>query len=290
MVFEPFLTLARNPALRYCHHMAETASGSKDNQKDTDFGFRRVSADDHAGLVGQVFDSVADRYDLMNDLMSGGLHRLWKQALIEWLNPTPSMRLVDVAGGTGDVAFRALEKSAQKSAQISDGIKSEERVEVTICDPSESMLGVARRRAVDRGHLQGVSFVCARAEALPQLDRTADACTISFGLRNVTDRKAGLSEMRRILGIGGHFLCLEFSPKVLPLLAPLYDTYSHRILPWLGEHVAGDRDSYQYLAESIRRFPEPETLAGEMTAAGFDNVTYRSLSGGIVAIHSGWRL
>ena len=262
--------------------MAESVSGSKDGHKDTDFGFQRVSEDEHAGLVGQVFDSVANRYDLMNDLMSGGLHRLWKQALIGWLNPTPSMRLVDVAGGTGDVAFRALEKSV--------GPENGFGADVTICDPNQSMLGVARRRAVDRGHLQGVSFVCARAEALPQPDRSADACTISFGLRNVTDRPAGLSEMRRILKIGGHFLCLEFSPKVLPLLAPLYDTYSHRILPWLGEHVAGDRESYQYLAESIRRFPEPETLAGEMAAAGFENVTYRSLSGGIVAIHSGWRI
>lgn len=262
--------------------MTETASESKDTPKDIDFGFRRVSADEHAGLVGQVFDSVANRYDLMNDLMSGGLHRLWKQALIEWLHPTGAMRLVDVAGGTGDVAFRAVDYSA--------GTDDESRTDVTICDPSESMLGVARRRAIDRGHLQGVSFVCARAEALPQPDRTADACTISFGLRNVTDRPAGLSEMHRILDIGGHFLCLEFSPKVLPLLAPLYDTYSHRILPWLGEHVAGDRASYEYLAESIRRFPEPDILANEMSAAGFGNVTYRSMSGGIVAIHSGWRL
>ena len=212
--------------------MAESTSGSKDGDKNIDFGFRRVSEDEHAGLVGQVFDSVANRYDLMNDLMSGGLHRLWKQALIQWLNPTRSMRLVDVAGGTGDVAFRALEKARETHSEV--------RPEITICDPSESMLGVARRRAVDRGHLQGVSFVCARAEALPQPDRTVDACTISFGLRNVTDRQVGLSEMRRILDIGGHFLCLEFSPKVLPLLAPLYDTYSHRILPWLGEHIAGD--------------------------------------------------
>lgn len=232
--------------------------------------------------MSQVFDSVANRYDLMNDLMSGGLHRLWKQVLIDRLNPTRFMRLVDVAGGTGDVAFRALDKSMAPD--------DENQAEITICDPSESMLSVARRRAIDRGFLKGVSFVCARAEALPQPDRTADACTISFGLRNVTDREAGLSEMHRILDIGGHFLCLEFSPKVLPLLAPLYDTYSHRILPWLGEQVAGDRASYQYLAESIRRFPEPESLADEMRTAGFGNVTYRTMSGGIVAIHSGWRL
>lgn len=282
MVIGPFRTLARKGGLRYCHHMTQSASGSKDGLKDTDFGFRRVSADEHAGLVGQVFDSVASRYDLMNDLMSGGLHRLWKQALIEWLNPTAAMRLVDVAGGTGDVAFRAVDFST-----AADG---ESHADVTICDPSESMLGVARRRAIDKGHVQGVSFVCARAEALPQPDRSANACTISFGLRNVTDRLAGLSEMHRMLDIGGHFLCLEFSPKVLPLLAPLYDTYSHRILPWLGEHVAGDRASYEYLAESIRRFPEPDVLATEMRAVGFGNVTYRSMSGGIVAIHSGWHI
>lgn len=254
----------------------------EDDRKDIDFGFRRVSETEHAGLVGRVFDSVADRYDLMNDLMSGGLHRLWKQALICWLNPTPAMRLVDVAGGTGDVAFRALERIAVSEGQ-NDGI-------VIICDPNEAMLGVARRRAIDKGHMGDVSFTCARAEALPQRDHLADACTISFGLRNVSDRAAALSEMQRILDIGGHFLCLEFSPKVLPLLAPLYDAYSHRILPWLGDHIAGDREAYQYLAESIRRFPEPDLLADEMRAAGFDNVTYRSMSGGIVAIHSGWRI
>lgn len=262
--------------------MTGTSPESKEDDKHIDFGFRRVREDEHAGLVGQVFNSVADRYDLMNDLMSGGLHRIWKQTLIDWLNPTPSMRLADVAGGTGDIAFRALEKSAEA--------KSEGGGNVTICDPNQSMLRVARRRAVDLGYLQGVSFTCARAEELPIPDRTADACTISFGLRNVTDRTAALSEMRRILDIGGHILCLEFSPRVLPVLAPLYDAYSHRILPWLGEHVAGDREAYQYLAESIRRFPKPEILADEMTAAGFDNVRYRTMSGGIVAIHSGWRI
>jgi demethylmenaquinone methyltransferase/2-methoxy-6-polyprenyl-1,4-benzoquinol methylase len=260
----------------------ETAPEPKEDKGEIDFGFRRVREEEHAGLVGQVFDSVAGRYDIMNDLMSGGLHRIWKQALIGWLNPIPDMRLIDVAAGTGDIAFRAMEKTAS--------VTGGDQGSIVICDPNEAMLGIARRRAIDRGYLQGVSFACARAEALPQADASADACTISFGLRNVTDRAAALSEMRRILGIGGHFLCLEFSPKVLPLLAPLYDAYSHRILPWLGEHVAGDREAYQYLAESIRRFPEPETLAREMSDAGFGNVRYRTLSGGIVAIHSGWRL
>lgn len=249
---------------------------------ETDFGFRRVRQEDHAGMVNAVFDSVADRYDLMNDLMSGGLHRLWKQALIDWLDPRASTRLIDVAGGTGDVALRALGRVADRHDAKPDAI--------TICDPNDSMLRVAKRRTIDAGHLDGVSLICARAEALPVHDGAANACTISFGLRNVTDRMVALTELRRVLGIGGHFLCLEFSPTVMPLLAGLYDTYSYRVLPWLGERVAGDRDAYQYLAESIRQFPDTETLAGEMRAAGFGNVSYRALSGGIVAIHSGWRI
>ena len=192
------------------------------------------------------------------------------------------MRLIDVAGGTGDIAFRVLERVAMRH-DCTPGA-------VTICDPNDSMLRVAKRRAIDAGLLDGVSLVCARAEALPVLSRAASACTISFGLRNVTDRVAALSELHRVLDIGGHFLCLEFSPSVSPLLASLYDTYSYRVLPWLGQRVAGDREAYQYLAESIRRFPDPETLAGEMRATGFGNVSCRVLSGGIVAIHSGWRI
>jgi demethylmenaquinone methyltransferase/2-methoxy-6-polyprenyl-1,4-benzoquinol methylase len=152
------------------------------------------------------------------------------------------------------------------------------------------MLSVAKKRAVDAGHLDGVTLVCAPAESLPVASRSVNACTISFGLRNVTDRQAALSELHRVLDIGGHFLCLEFSPSVLPLIASLYDTYSYRVLPWLGERVAGDREAYQYLAESIRQFPDPGTLAREMREAGFGNVTYRALSAGIVAIHSGWRI
>jgi len=252
------------------------------DEADTDFGFRRVRREDHAGMVSAIFDSVADRYDLMNDLMSGGLHRLWKQALIDWLNPRASMHLIDVAGGTGDVALRAIDRVAGRNDVPMRG--------VTICDPNYSMLRVARRRTIDTGYLDGLSIVCARAEALPVASRAVDACTISFGLRNVTDRTAALSEMHRVLDLGGHFLCLEFSPSVMPMLTSLYDSYSYRVLPWLGERVAGDRDAYQYLAESIRRFPDPESLAGEMRATGFGNVSFRALSGGIVAIHSGWRI
>ena len=262
--------------------MTRTSAGQDRSKGEADFGFRRVRAAEHPGMVGAVFDSVADRYDLMNDLMSGGLHRLWKQALIDWLKPVPAMRLIDVAGGTGDIAFRFLDRLAERDT-VPDA-------PATICDPNAAMLSVGRRRAIDAGHLQGLSFVCARAEALPFPDQAVNACTISFGLRNVTDRVAALGEMRRLLAIGGHFLCLEFSPQVFPLLAPLYDTYSYRVLPWLGGQIAGDRDAYRYLAESIRRFAAPETLATEMRDAGFGNVTWRAMSGGIVAIHSGWRV
>jgi len=258
--------------------------GSRDSAgaraRQTDFGFRRVDARDHAGLVGEVFSSVAARYDLMNDLMSGGLHRLWKRALIDWLAPRPGQRLLDVAGGTGDVALRFLDRLVGRG----DGAAA------IVCDPSEAMLTEGRRRALDRGVIAGLDYVCARAEALPVADRAVEACTISFGLRNVTGRAEALSEMRRVLDYGGHFLCLEFSPAVLPLLAPAYDTYSFRVLPWMGERVAGDREAYQYLAESIRRFPEPGILADEMRNAGFGNVTWRAFSAGIVAIHSGWRV
>ena len=261
-----------------------TAAGSARNgPQETDFGFQRVAADAHRGLVGAVFDSVAGRYDLMNDLMSGGLHRLWKQALIDTLDPRPGLRLIDVAGGTGDISFRALERAEEREGAEQDPPAA------TICDPSEAMLGVARRRALDKGRLSGIDFVCAPAEALPFESGSATTCTISFGLRNVTDRPAALAEMRRVLEIGGHFLCLEFSPAVLPALAPLYDTYSHRILPWLGEKVAGDRDSYRYLVESIRRFPAPDALSEELKAAGFGAIRQRMFSGGIVALHTAWR-
>ncbi len=264
--------------------MAGTSSNS-----ETDFGFRRVSREDHRGLVGAVFDSVAGRYDLMNDLMSGGLHRLWKQALIDTLDPRPGMRLIDVAGGTGDIAYRALDR-VERRLEAQDAASAEPPATVTICDPSDAMLAVARDRAVDAGRLTGVEFVCAPAEALPIGDGSATACTISFGLRNVSDRPAALAEMRRVLEIGGHFLCLEFSPAVLPALAPLYDAYSYKVLPWLGEQVAGDADSYRYLAESIRRFPPPDTLSEELKAAGFGAIRHRMFSGGIVALHTAWRI
>ena len=264
--------------------MANSSTNGVNGNGETNFGFRRVPRDEHAGLVSSVFDSVADRYDVMNDLMSGGLHRLWKQALIDWINPRAGMRLADIAGGTGDVSFRYLEQI--ENTADAQGSTSK----VTICDPNAAMLDVARTKALDKGYVQGIEFIEAPAEELPLADRSADICTISFGLRNVTDREAGLSEMHRILDYGGHFLCLEFSPSVAPILAPLYDTYSNNVLPLLGEHVAGDREAYEYLVESIRRFPAPDALISEMQKAGFGNIQHRMMSGGIVAIHSGWRL
>ena len=239
-----------------------------------DFGFREVPRGDKARLVRGVFDSVAGRYDLMNDLMSLGIHRLWKSALIDWLAPRPGMHLLDVAGGTGDIAFRFLERGGGR---------------VTVCDLTEEMVSVGRDRAIDRGILQDIEWTVGDAEALPLADASVDAYTIAFGLRNVTRIDEALSEAHRVLKPGGHFLCLEFSRLVLPALEPLYEKYSFSVLPALGEAVTGDRESYEYLAESIRRFPPQDELVERIEAAGLALVKYRNLSGGIAAIHSAWR-
>jgi len=240
------------------------------------FGFRRVAAADKGGLVRQVFDSVADRYDLMNDLMSGGVHRWWKAALVDWLAPRGDLALVDVAGGTGDVARRVLARAP--------------RARIVVADMNQRMLEVGRDRALDRGILSGLAYVVTDAQALALPDRTFDAYTIAFGLRNVTHIALALAEARRVLKPGGRFLCLEFSRVVVPGLAQLYDAYSFRVLPEIGARVAKDREAYQYLVESIRRFPPQDELAAMMRAAGFSQVSYRNLSGGIAAIHSGWRI
>lgn len=246
------------------------------------FGFRDVDPDEKPGLVRGVFDSVARRYDLMNDLMSGGIHRLWKRALIDWLHPRPGQHLIDVAGGTGDIAFRFLERTQAYGGDTP--------ARVSVIDLTPAMLAIGRDRAIDRGILSGIDWVAGDAERLPVADMTADCYTIAFGLRNVTHIERALAEARRVLKPGGRFLCLEFSRVVVPLLDQLYDAYSFRVLPVLGAVVAGDRDSYQYLVESIRRFPGQDELAGLMTAAGFGVVNYRNLSGGIAALHSGWRI
>jgi demethylmenaquinone methyltransferase/2-methoxy-6-polyprenyl-1,4-benzoquinol methylase len=253
------------------------AMAGADTSGEVDFGFRRVAAAEKAGQVRRVFDSVSPRYDLMNDLMSGGIHRLWKAQLIARLNPRSGQRLVDVAGGTGDIALRFLARAGGGSAAI-------------VCDITEAMLRAGRDRAIDRGLIDGIEWLAGDAERLPLASMTADACTIAFGLRNVTDIRRALAEMRRVLRPGGRFLCLEFSRVVLPLLARAYDLYSFAVLPRLGQIVTGDRDAYQYLVESIRRFPPQDELAGLMRAAGFEQVSFRNLSGGIAALHSGWRL
>jgi demethylmenaquinone methyltransferase/2-methoxy-6-polyprenyl-1,4-benzoquinol methylase len=263
------------------------ARGSDDTgakEPTTHFGFEEVPEAEKLFRVRGVFESVAGRYDLMNDLMSGGIHRLWKAAMIDWLRPRPGMRLVDVAGGTGDIALRVIERLGPERAGP-----------VIVCDLTAEMVAIGRDRAIDRGLIAarcagGLHWVCGDAEALPLPDRSMDAYTIAFGLRNVTHVERALAEARRVLRPGGRFLCLEFSRVAVPLLSEIYDLYSFRILPALGDVVAGDRAAYQYLAESIRRFPAQDDLAAMMTEAGFGLVRYRNLTGGIAALHSGWRL
>jgi demethylmenaquinone methyltransferase/2-methoxy-6-polyprenyl-1,4-benzoquinol methylase len=244
------------------------------------FGYRDVPLDDKQAMVDDVFHRVARRYDLMNDLMSGGLHRAWKDDLVATLDPpkaaTP-FRLLDVAGGTGDVALRV-------AAAGGSGTR------VTVLDINPEMLAVGRERAVERGYDDVVSFAEGNAEQLPLPDRSFDAYSIAFGIRNVPRIAAALAEAHRVLRIGGRFLCLEFSTVDVPGLAALYELYSFNVIPTLGRIVAGEPDSYRYLVESIRRFPRPQAFADMIQAAGFRRVSFRPLSGGIVALHSGWRL
>ena len=244
----------------------------------THFGFDTVPLDAKQARVDEVFHSVARRYDRMNDLMSAGLHRLWKRDLVSMLRPprTRPFRHLDVAGGTGDVAFRVAEAGGRD-------------MRVTVADINAGMLAVGRERAEARGETR-VDFVEANAEALPFESRSYDGYTIAFGIRNVPRIELALAEARRVLRPGSRFLCLEFSRVDLPGLDRLYDAYSFHVIPRLGEMVAGDRDSYQYLVESIRRFPPPGAFARMMEAAGFSRVKHRPLSGGIVAIHSGWAI
>ena len=244
------------------------------------FGYQEVRPEDKSKLVGQVFSSVARRYDLMNDLMSAGVHRLWKAAMLDWLGPRPGVRVLDVAGGTGDIAFRIQDRVRRRGGTAS----------IVIADINPEMLSVGRDRALDEGRLAGLEWLCADAEALPLPDACFDAYTIAFGIRNVTRIERALAEARRVLRPGGRFLCLEFSRLQVPPLQPLYDAYSFTVLPWLGERVAQDRAAYQYLAESIRRFPDQPAFAAMIEAAGLERVQVRNLSGGIAALHSAWRL
>jgi demethylmenaquinone methyltransferase/2-methoxy-6-polyprenyl-1,4-benzoquinol methylase len=246
----------------------------------THFGFRDVPLDDKQTLVNDVFHSVARRYDLMNDLMSAGLHRVWKNLMIAALDPPRGdapFALLDMAGGTGDIAFRAAKAAGT-------GFRA------TVCDINSDMLEVGRERAAARQLDGRVSFVEGNAETLAFPDRTFDAYTIAFGIRNVPRIDAALSEAFRVLKPGGRFLCLEFSTVDVPGLDRIYDLFSFKVIPPLGRAVTGDADSYQYLVESIRKFPRPDAFAEMMRAGGFSRVKWQILSGGIVALHSGWRL
>ncbi|MGH7095821.1 MAG: class I SAM-dependent methyltransferase [Stellaceae bacterium] len=256
----------------------------EETSAEADFGFRKVPEAEKAPLVRAVFDSVAGRYDLMNDLMSGGIHRWWKAEMIAWLRPRPGQVMIDIAGGTGDIARRALPRLTAGTGGGTGGGG------VIVCDVNPNMLEIGRARMIDDGILAGIEFLCGDAERLPFADRSFDLYTIAFGIRNVTRLDRALAEARRVLKPGGRFLCLEFTPAVTPVLQPLYDFYSFRILPLLGEIVARDREAYAYLAESIRRFPAQGVLAEMIAEAGLDRVTYRNLTGGIAALHSAWRI
>ncbi|GMR14940.1 MAG: bifunctional demethylmenaquinone methyltransferase/2-methoxy-6-polyprenyl-1,4-benzoquinol methylase UbiE [Gammaproteobacteria bacterium] len=241
----------------------------------THFGYQEVAVEDKTRLVNGVFESVADKYDLMNDLMSLGVHRLWKRHFIAISGIQPGQRVLDLAGGTGDIA-----------ALMSKQVGAHGRV--VLSDINAAMLAVGRRRMEDRGLVGNIEYSLANAEQLPFADAKFDAVTIAFGLRNVTDQPAALKEMLRVLKPGGRAMILEFSSVEFAGLKKIYDTYSFGILPRLGKIIADDEDSYRYLAESIRKHPDQEKLAGMLEDAGFSNVTYRNMTGGIVAIHSGY--
>ena len=243
------------------------------------FGAKRVSLAVKQALVNDVFHSVARRYDLMNDLMSFGLHRAWKDALVTAVNPPKAapFAVLDIAGGTGDIAFRIIEAGGAQTR-------------VTVSDINPDMLEVGRERAAINGGDAVVTFAAATAVALPFADRSFDAVTIAFGIRNVPRVDRALAEAFRVLKIGGKFVCLEFSAVDVPALDRLYDFYSFNVIPAMGRVVAGDAESYRYLVESIRRFPKPQAFAAMLRAAGLGRVSFQAMSGGIVTLHSGWRL
>lgn len=242
----------------------------------THFGERIVREDEKAGLVHGVFSNVASKYDIMNDVMSVGIHRLWKDAMMDWLAPRSGQRLLDVAGGTGDIAFRFLRRAPGTTAVVTD--------------MTESMLIEGRKRAEAEAFSQRLDWVTGDAMALPFDDGSFDVYTISFGIRNVTRIEDALSEAWRVLKPGGRLMVLEFSQLPNEGLQKLYDLYSFNVIPRMGQAIAGDRDSYQYLVESIRKFPDQQRFADMIRTAGFEQVKYRNLSMGIAALHSGWKL
>ncbi|PSR93597.1 2-methoxy-6-polyprenyl-1,4-benzoquinol methylase [Actinidia chinensis var. chinensis] len=269
-------------------------SASLLHSHSTSFGFKEVREEEKSQMVGNVFSSVASNYDLMNDVMSAGLHRLWKDRLVSKLNPFPGMRHLDVAGGTGDVAFRILETiNSVDHRALQDVLEDNlhEDTQIYVCDINPNMLNVGKKRAQERGleNHQSLVWVEGDAEALSFEDDSMDGYTIAFGIRNVTHIEKVLAEAHRVLKSGGRFLCLELSHVEVPVFKQLYDYYSFSVIPAIGELVAGDRESYQYLVESIRRFPSQDKFASMIADAGFQKVEYENLVGGVVAVHSGWK-
>jgi demethylmenaquinone methyltransferase/2-methoxy-6-polyprenyl-1,4-benzoquinol methylase len=264
-------------------HPTAPAHSAADTPYGAYFGRRPIAEDERQGLVNGVFAAVAARYDVMNDLMSGGLHRLWKADMVTWLNPprigARPYRLLDVAGGTGDIALRV----ARATGEVPDAT-------VTVCDISPEMLAVGRRRIEAAGLSHRITRVEGNAEALPFADATFDAYTIAFGIRNVTRLDVALAEAYRVLRPGGRFLCLEFSRVDVPILDRLYAFHSREVIPRLGAAVAGDAEPYRYLVESIARFPPQDAFADLVRGAGFERVSYRNLTGGVAAMHSGWKI
>ncbi|KCV82578.1 Demethylmenaquinone methyltransferase [Actibacterium atlanticum] len=246
------------------------------SDKTTHFGFQTVPEDEKAGMVHGVFTNVASKYDIMNDVMSMGIHRVWKDAMMDWLAPRPGQELLDVAGGTGDISFRFLKRAPGATS--------------TVLDMTESMLVEGRQRADAEQMADSLSWVTGDAMALPFSDNSFDVYTISFGIRNVTRVPDALAEAYRVLRPGGRLMVLEFSQLPNPAMQWAYDRYSFNVIPEMGKLIADDRDSYQYLVESIRKFPDQDTFAQMIKDAGFGQVKYRNLSLGIAALHSGWKL
>jgi len=245
-------------------------------EQTTHFGFETVPEAKKAGKVQNVFTSVASKYDIMNDVMSVGIHRIWKEAMMDWLTPRPGQKLLDVAGGTGDISFKFLKRSGSGHA--------------TVLDITENMLIEGRKRAETDQILDRLDWIVGDAMFLPFADNSFDVYTISFGIRNVTQPQEALNEAFRVLRPGGRLMVLEFSQIPVPLVQKAYDLYSFNVIPTMGKLIANDRSSYQYLVESIRKFPDQETFLSMVQQAGFENASYRNLSLGIAALHSGWKI